>query len=139
MADGSERRPGAGPTAANGDADGSAYRFGDAVIAVEVGDPDGARWLCELLTPWFALVASVAGGPRVRVTPSAGRFAELAATQLQAATRPLPTLTTAPWSRPDAEMAGVSFENCHATCGRRSWTLCPSVMSGAPDPSSRNP
>ena len=93
MADGSERPADAGLTAASGAADGNAYRFGDAVIAVEVGDPDGARWLCELLTPWFALVASVAGGPRVRVTPSAGRFAELAATQLQAATRPLPCFT----------------------------------------------
>jgi hypothetical protein len=93
MTDDLAKRKEASSTAAGGAADPVAYSFGGAVVAVEAGEPDGARWLRELLTPWFAAAAPAATGPWVRVRSSVGRFAELAAVQQTAATRPVPCFT----------------------------------------------
>jgi hypothetical protein len=109
MADGLEtKRQDDRPRAAGDRGDAVAYRFGAAVIAVDAGDRESARWLREFLTPWFTLETARETGPRVRMVASAQRFAELAARQLQTATRPVPcfsldsALVSYPgWSEPD--------------------------------------
>lgn len=65
------------------------YRFGSALIDVEVDDADAARWLKEFLTPWFEPIAPGKGQMTVRLTVSAAAFADLAGRQAGAICHPV--------------------------------------------------
>jgi hypothetical protein len=98
-----------------------AYRFGQAVLAVDAGDEATLRWLRESTSPWFTTVAASEPDARVRMVASADQFAALAARQAQSAVRPIACFSLASalvsypgWSEPDgASVIADSEYGCY--------------------------